>query len=62
MNYKQAAKLVAAKLTKDQLIKLAELLDGDAGNDFCFHIQEETAKVAPHLYADTNDKIKEEKA
>lgn len=48
--YKSMAQLVASKLTTAELKSLAVLLDGDARNDFCFHIQEETAKVAPELF------------
>jgi len=51
-SYKAIANLVASKLTKKELIELAELLDGDAGNDFCHFIQVECEKVAPELYAD----------
>lgn len=52
MTYKELAALVASKLDRSQLIDLAEMLDQDAGNDFCFFIQEECCKIAPELYGD----------
>ncbi len=48
--YQAMATLVASKLTKDELISLAELLDGEIDGDFCFFIQEETSKVTPELF------------
>lgn len=50
MKYQKMAKLVASKLSKEELIKLAELLDEDSQDDFWFFIQEETEKVAPELF------------
>jgi len=51
-SYKTMAKLVANRISREELIQLAELLDADGGNDFCHFIQGECAKVAPELYAD----------
>lgn len=59
--YKNMAKLVASKLSKVELIDLAVLLDEDAGNDFCYFIQEETAKVCPEMYESDIGKKKKEK-
>lgn len=44
------ARLVASKLTRDELIELSELLDQDGGDEFNTCIQAETCKVAPELY------------
>jgi hypothetical protein len=52
MTYEEMAKLVASKLSREELIELATMLDEDARNLFCFCIQAETAKVAPELYGD----------
>ncbi len=49
-NYKEIAQLIASKLTVEEIKELAILLDGDAGNDFCYFVQEECQKVAPELY------------
>lgn len=55
--YSNMARLVASKLTKEELIHLAKLLDEDNGYEFCYCIQEECSKIAPELYVNLENEI-----
>lgn len=50
--YQKLARLVASRLTKTELVELAEALDTDSRDEFCHQIQLETEKVAPELFRD----------
>jgi len=49
-DYSRFAKLIASKLTKEELIKFAEVIDGDAYAEFSYAIQVETEAVAPEVF------------
>ena len=48
--HEELAQLVAGKLTKEELVELTEMLDGDSLYDFLWCIYLECQKVAPELY------------
>jgi hypothetical protein len=50
MTHEDMAKLIASKLTREELVDLANLLDEDRDNDFCYYIQGEAQKVAPEIF------------
>jgi len=50
--YVEFARIIASKLTREQLIALAEALDEDVHMEFEAAIQAECQKIAPELYGD----------
>lgn len=59
----EAAKLIASRLTRTEMIQVACALDADAENgedEFYDTFQEETKKVAPEIFAGLEDSESEE--
>jgi hypothetical protein len=50
--YARMAAKLASLLTKDELVELARLIDGDSKNELGLYVDEEAAKVAPELFDD----------
>ena|SRR5271154_2522398 len=51
LNQKEAAALIASRLTRTEMIQVACALDEDEEDEFYDAFQEETRKVAPEIFS-----------